>query len=95
MSGNRLPTIANIRQGRGAMLIAPGVHLVLSGEAGFGLSHPLDCSAYAIESAQGAVLFDRGTGADADGVGVALAAAVFAQRLWSKEWAVRELRAGR
>ena len=72
MSGNYFPATANICKCRGAMLIATGVHLVLSGEAGFGLSHPLDCSAYAIESAQGAVLFDCGSGADVGVVGVAL-----------------------
>ncbi len=44
------------------MRIRPGLHLVLSGSAGFDLSHPSDCNAYLLDTGDGFALFDAGAG---------------------------------
>ena len=46
--------------------LRPGVSIPISGEMGFDVSDPYDCTAYLFESASGWVLFDAGAGRHPD-----------------------------
>ncbi|MFZ0217851.1 MAG: MBL fold metallo-hydrolase [Candidatus Dormiibacterota bacterium] len=61
-----------------AITVAPGIHLVASGP--LGISHPLDCHAYLLETVSGLVLVDAGVDPDASGIRRNLAGLGFAER---------------
>lgn len=44
------------------MRLRPGLHMILSGSAGFDLSQPCDCNAYLLDTGDGFALFDAGAG---------------------------------
>jgi glyoxylase-like metal-dependent hydrolase (beta-lactamase superfamily II) len=56
------------------MRIRSGLHLALSGSAGFDLSDPLDCHAWLLDSGAGWVMVDAGAGRDASGTLATIAA---------------------
>lgn len=49
-----------------AITLVPGIHLVASGP--LGISHPLDCHAYLVETPRGLVLIDAGVDPEARGI---------------------------
>lgn len=49
-----------------AITLTPGIHLVASGP--LGISHPLDCHAYLVETSSGPFLIDAGVDSDATGI---------------------------
>lgn len=56
------------------MRITDSLHLVLSGAAGFDLTNPYDCHAWAIDTGDGWALFDSGAGFDTQAAVAAIAA---------------------
>lgn len=59
---------------RSAMRIRSGLFLVLSGAAGFDLSHACDCNVYLLDTGDGLALFDAGSGLDTEATIAAIAA---------------------
>jgi len=50
------------------MKIADGIHIVASGDAGFSLTHPDDCTAYLIDGGGELALIDAGSGLDSQAI---------------------------
>lgn len=50
------------------MKITDHIYLVGSGKWGFGISHPIDCNIYMVDTGEGVVLIDSGTGLDPERV---------------------------
>nr|WP_072514884.1 MBL fold metallo-hydrolase [Ndongobacter massiliensis] len=46
------------------MKISDHIYLVASGKWGFGISHPIDCNVYMIDTGEGCILIDSGVGLD-------------------------------
>jgi len=46
------------------MRLRRGLHCIASGRVGFNLTDPFDCSVFAIDSGEGWVVFDAGSGRD-------------------------------
>jgi hydroxyacylglutathione hydrolase len=50
------------------MRLGPGLHLVGSGDGGFGLTDPFDCHVYLVDGGEEATLVDAGIGTAADAI---------------------------
>jgi glyoxylase-like metal-dependent hydrolase (beta-lactamase superfamily II) len=54
--------------GKHAMKIANGINIVASGDAGFSLTHPDDCTVYLIDGGGALALIDAGSGLDSEAI---------------------------